>query len=116
MVVLEFSHGSTGNATRHDNKHRILDWILFSVLWSFNIDMEMERKKILADLYQNPRYAGAIGLAQIGLDMKIRARMAKKKPEIGKSSHDEIEPEGDGFFKKAGKWMWDKTKNFVKDF
>ena len=82
----------------------------------FNIDMEMERKKILADLYQNPRYAGAIGLAQIGLDMKIRARMAKKKPEIGKSSHDEIEPEGDGFFKKAGKWMWDKTKNFVKDF
>ena len=48
--------------------------------------------------------------------MKIRARMAKKKPEIGKSSHDEIEPEGDGFFKKAGKWMWDKTKNFVKDF
>jgi cell division protein FtsA len=66
--------------------------------------------------YENPKYAGAIGLAQIGLDMKVRARMAKKRPDAGKSSHDDIEPEDDGFFKKAGKWMWDKTKNFVKDF
>ena len=40
----------------------------------------------------------------------------KKRPDAGKSSHDDIEPEDDGFFKKAGKWMWDKTKNFVKDF
>ena len=82
----------------------------------FNIDSEMERKKVLAGLYQNPKYAGAIGLAQIGLDMKIRARMARRRPDAGKSSRDDIEPEGNGFFKKAGKWMWDKTKNFVKDF
>ena len=67
--------------------------------------------------YENPKYAGAIGLAQIGLDMNIRAQMAKRKPDIGKSSRDDIEPDGgDGLLKKMGKWAWDKTKNFVKDF
>ncbi|MBQ3319862.1 MAG: cell division protein FtsA [Spirochaetia bacterium] len=82
----------------------------------FNIDMEMENNKYLADLYQNPKYAGAIGLAQLGLDMKVRARMAKRRPDIGKSSHDDIKPEGDGFFKKVGKKAFDMTKNFLKDF
>ena len=67
--------------------------------------------------YENPKYAGAIGLAQIGLDMKIRARMAKRRPDPGKSSREEMpQDEGDGMFKVAGKWLWTKAKNFVKDF
>ena len=70
----------------------------------------------IAKDYENPKYAGAIGLAQIGLDMKIRAQMARRRPDSGKSSRDDMEPEGDGMFKKIGKWAWDKTKNFVKDF
>ena len=72
----------------------------------------------IAKDYESPEYAGAIGLAQIGLDMKIRAyQMAKRKPDVSKNSHDDIEPDGgDGLFKKVGKWAWTKTKNFVKDF
>lgn len=69
--------------------------------------------------YENPQYSGAVGLAQIGLDMRIRAQMEKlrKKPDRGMSSHDDAEPDrGDGVFKKAGRWMLGKAKDFVKDF
>ncbi len=71
----------------------------------------------IAKDYEDPKYTGAVGLAQIGLDMKIRAQLAKKKPDLGKSSHDDIDSDGgDGMFKNVGKWLWDKTKSFVKDF
>ena len=82
----------------------------------FITGIEEDGKKLSAGVLQEPKFAGAIGLAQIGLDMKVRARMARKRPDVSKSSHDDIEPEGDGMFKKIGKWAWDKTKNFVKDF
>ena len=51
--------------------------------------------------------------------MRIRAQMEKlrKKPDRGMSSHDDAEPDrGDGVFKKAGRWMLGKAKDFVKDF
>ena len=85
----------------------------------FTVDIEKDGKKIDGDIYKNPKYAGAIGLAQIGLDMKTRAQIEKnrKKYDKGMSSPDDIPTEGgDGFFKKVGKWAWGKTKSFVKDF
>ncbi len=82
----------------------------------FNVDMEKDGKKLFANLYQDPRFAGAIGLAQFGLDFKVRARMAKRRPDISKSVHDDVEPQGDGIFKKAGKWALKKAKDFVSDF
>jgi len=83
----------------------------------FTVDIEKDGKKMDGEIFMNPRFAGAIGLAQLGLDMKIRGQMAKRRADMVKGSHDEIQPDvGDGFLKKMGKWAWDKTKSFVKDF
>lgn len=85
----------------------------------FTVDIEKDGKKIDGDIYKNPKYAGAIGLAQIGLDMKTRAQIEKnrKKSDKGMSSPDDIPTDGgDGFLKKVGKWAWGKTKSFVQDF
>ena len=69
--------------------------------------------------YEDPRYAGAVGLAQIGMDSKVRAQMEKlrRKPERGISSHDDAVPENDnGKIKKFGKALTGKIIDFLKDF
>lgn len=79
----------------------------------FTVDIEKDGKKIDSEIFKNPKFAGAIGLAQLGLDIKIRSRMAKRKPDAGKNFHNDMPAEaGDGILKKARKMMW----NFLKDF
>ena len=71
----------------------------------------------IAKDYENPKYSGAVGLAQLEFDLRVRAQMARKKPDAGRNSHDDMDmEEGDGILKKVGKWAWGKTKNFMKDF
>ena len=83
----------------------------------FTVDIEKDGRKVDGEIFANPRFAGAIGLAQLGLDMKVRGQMAKKRLDMGKGSDDDIKPDvGDGLIKKVGKWSWKKIKSFAQDF
>ena len=83
----------------------------------FNVDIEKDGKKIDSDILSNTKYAGAIGLAQLGLDLRVRAQMTRRKPDMGRNSHDDMQSDSSGgAFKSAGKWLWNVAKSFVSDF
>lgn len=83
----------------------------------FTVDIEKDGRKVDGEIFANPRFAGAIGLAQLGLDMKVRGQMARKRLDMGKGTDDDMKPDvGDGLIKKVGKWSWKKIKSFAQDF